>query len=506
LIRRLAALLLVAPLLACDPVDGTRPDSTASEASRVHADRATDPRPSVLLVVFDTLRADAVSAYGSVDGTTPTIDRLARGGLRYTRAFAPSPWTVSSHVSLFTGLRVDEHGVGLDGAFVASDSLQMLAEDFQEAGYVTAGFSENALVSRHFGFDQGFDDFESLDIVARRRSEILGEAAPAPFDLVESVRRWNRARDPSEPYFLFVNLFGPHDPYVPRETNPWVPKETNRVELEFIQSTHPIPNALCGRLPSGFDREVLHGLYLGDVHESDRQLAELIGILDAAPDAGVDGRLVVVTSDHGEHFGEHRLMGHQFSVWHPALHVPLVVSGLPGVPPAVVGSPVELRALGLSIRCWALGDACPAELPRGRTPEEEVAKPAEPIFSLYSDSVSRLPDWLVEQFGDPTLMEAVDPARLKCTPEDRVFGEMVSMIRYPMKMIWFSEGEPVLHDLSWDPDERLDQTENQPELAASMRAELEAFVRRQVTGRERAPAEGLSEEGARALKSLGYVD
>ena len=75
---------------------------------------ANDP-PSILLVVIDTLRADAASAYGSAEGTTPAFDALAATGQLYTRAYAPSPWTVPSHASLFTGSSIDAHGVGLHG-------------------------------------------------------------------------------------------------------------------------------------------------------------------------------------------------------------------------------------------------------------------------------------------------------------------------------------------------------------------------------------------------------
>ncbi|HJQ84150.1 MAG TPA: sulfatase-like hydrolase/transferase [Candidatus Binatia bacterium] len=102
--------------------------------------RAASERPSVLLVVFDTLRADAVSAYGAVAGTTPNVDALAATGLRYTRAHAPAPWTMPSHVTLFTGLGVEHHHVGMSERITAPAELVMLAERLRDAGYDTAGF------------------------------------------------------------------------------------------------------------------------------------------------------------------------------------------------------------------------------------------------------------------------------------------------------------------------------------------------------------------------------
>lgn len=509
-IRRIVvAAALLASVLACEADSGREGHEEVSPSIEPSPDamaRGSDPRPSVVLIVFDTLRADAVSSYGAIEGTTPFLDGLAREGVRYSRAYAPAPWTISSHVSLFTGLRVDQHGIGLDGASVVPDSLQMLAEDFQEAGYVTAAFAENALVSQHFGFEQGFDHFESKDIVKIMRAAHLGEATPAEFDILRRVEAWNRTRDRSRPYFLFINLFDPHDPYLPRDVNPWIPEKMTRVEAEFIHSRHPIPDALCGRVPGKEDLEVLRGLYLGEVAESDRKFEALMRLLDGDDAMEGEPRFVVATSDHGEHFGENRLMGHQFSVRRPALHIPLIIAGLPGLASGVIDDPVELREVGPAIRCWALDIDCPVTLPTADSPGVSTPPDPAPIFSIYSDSVSRLPDWLMSQFGNDELVDGVDPARLECTPEDRVFGEMVSMLRYPMKMIWYSENEVVLHDLSWDPDERFDQSELQPELAAKLRSEIEAFVQKNITERERQATPELTEEGIRALKSLGYIE
>ena len=95
---------------------------------------------------------------------------------------------------------------------VVPDSFEMLAEDFQDAGYMTASFSANSVIDEDFGFERGFDSFESPDLIggmsARRRGQAL-----APFRLIDRIREWNRQRDKTRPYFLFVNIFDAHDPY-----------------------------------------------------------------------------------------------------------------------------------------------------------------------------------------------------------------------------------------------------------------------------------------------------
>jgi hypothetical protein len=473
------------------------------EISMAQVQRNADPRPSVVLIVIDTLRADAVSAYGAVEGTTPTLDRLGRSGIRYQKAFAPAPWTVSSHATLFTGLRVDEHGVGLDGASVAPESLVMLAESFQDAGYETAGFAENLLVSHHFGLDQGFDHFESKDIVSAMKAVAAGNAGPPAFDLIQGVRQWHQERDPSRPYFLFINLYDPHDPYLARKENPWVPDGTSDADVSYVASQISVGASLCGAVPQGQDLEILRGLYLGDVAAADAKVATLLGILEDG--AAATPNLTIVTSDHGEHLGEHRLMGHQFSLRNPVLEIPLIISGLPEAEPVVIERPVELRQLHQSILCWALDETCPASLPVGVPKEGAEPAAEETIISIYSDSVSRLPMFIVDQLDLPEDRDRTDYSRSKCDEEDHVFGDMVSMIRYPMKMIWFEKGATLFFDLSWDPGERSDQMEGQKERAAALLAELESFAQTKVVEREAQDGPELTEEGIRALEALGYV-
>ena len=117
-----------------------------------------------------------------------------------------------------------------------------------------------------------------------------------------------------------------------------------------------------------------------------------------------------------------------------------------------------------------------------------------------------MPKFLMESFDVTDDQVVPSQARAKCGVEDPVFGEMVSMIRYPMKMTWFSENDDVvLHDLSWDADEALNQMERQPERAAALRVELETFVRGHLLGREPSAAPEISEEAARRLEALGYI-
>jgi hypothetical protein len=333
----------------------------------------------------------------------------------------------------------------------------------------------------------------------------VSQGKPWPhFDLDEHVRTWNRNRDKTLPYFLFINIYDPHDPYRVREVNPWIPETSSRDEAEFIQSRYTIPSSLCDGVPQADHLAILRGLYLGDVASADAQVARLLAILDETDDA--PSRVTIVTADHGEHLGENRLMGHQFTVRNAALHIPMIITGLPGLEPAVIERPVELRQVHRSIRCWALGESCPASLPTSNTTNDLESEALEPIFAIYSDSVARLPRSVVSQFGLPEPEKLSDVGRTKCSQEDPVFGDLVSMIRYPMKITWFERSDPVLHDLSWDAAERSNLMKIQPEVAAALLDELEEFVR--VNIREHQPLDHpeLSEDALRTLKSLGYIE
>ena len=207
-----------------------------------------DPRPSILLVVVDTLRADAVSAYGAIEGTTPAFDALASGGLLYGRAYAPSSWTLPSHASLLTGFGPDRHGVGIAGRMGLRAELATLAERLADAGYQTAGFSGNPLVSDLFGFEQGFGRFAARTVEDAMNEE--NNPGSSQFDIVDEVTAFAAKRDRERPFFVFVNLFDPHTPYLVREENRFVDPDVSVGDSWTPDDLKNAAYRICGRVPS----------------------------------------------------------------------------------------------------------------------------------------------------------------------------------------------------------------------------------------------------------------
>jgi hypothetical protein len=164
---------------------------------------------NVVLVSLDTLRADRIGAYGGRNELTPHIDRIARQGVLFERAYASYPNTMSSHASLFTGLLPSEHGVLPGRARSVSEQTEVLAEVFADAGYATAAFTENGFVSSKWGFAQGFDLYHDGSNLVRG-SSFAGRAE----DTFGRAINW-LSQKPDSPVFLFVHSYQVHTPYSP---------------------------------------------------------------------------------------------------------------------------------------------------------------------------------------------------------------------------------------------------------------------------------------------------
>ncbi|MBW2235860.1 MAG: sulfatase [Deltaproteobacteria bacterium] len=453
--------------------------------------------PSLALIVIDTLRADAVSSYGGPRRSTPNLDRLAAKGLVYRQAYAPAPWTLPSHATLLTGVGPAEHGVGLHGRMALPDTLTTLAERLSEAGYATAGFSENPVVSHDFGFARGFDHFGSVpleDVSARDRG-----SATRDFDAVARIGAWLERRPPEKPFFLFVNLFDAHDPYELRAMNPFLPEGTSPERARQVLEGPGRMLEMCRRLPGEDTLAVLRGLYLGDVAAADAKLREIVELLQTAA-AGSD-LVTVVTSDHGEHLGEHRLLGHEFSVRNVLLHVPLVVHGLPGVRPATLDTPVALADVPASLLSWAGAPGAGRSLP---TRNDADADPRT-LLAAYSDAAPVTPDRArpVVELNS----RKINQQRVWCVGAEPVFGDMATAIRAPHKLIWYQNAPAQLYDLSEDPGEQRDRIAERPALAAELSRELDAF-REAVgwTGEAPAPPPERDSEDVEASRVPGYLD
>lgn len=307
-----------------------------------------DPsRPNVLLLLVDTLRADALGCYGSPRPTSPAVDRLARDGLVFENAYAACSWTAPSVASLFTGLLPSSHGVVSDSRSYLVDGMETLAETLAASGITTGGFVANPLITHGRNFDQGFETFTHHPLAPAR-------------ELHDDFLSWWREHRGTQ-WFGYVHAMEPHDPYRPPED--WVRRFDPDYDGPFDGQAEAI-NTARGQIFRGpgkdeeplpvtrRDARHLRVLYDGEVALWDRELDALLRTLSA--EGGLENTVIIVTADHGEEFLEHGSLKHGHSLYEELVRVPLVLWG-PGVVPADrVSRPVPMILLHRTI-CDLLG-------------------------------------------------------------------------------------------------------------------------------------------------------
>ncbi|WP_210420434.1 sulfatase [Aquisphaera giovannonii] len=316
---------------------------------------------NVLLIVWDTVRASSLSAYGYPRETTPNLQRWARRGVRFDRAAVTAPWTFPSHASFLTGewpFRINsqwEHHL--------DPSVPTLSAALASRGYETAGFAANtSFCSYENGLNRGFLHYEDYPLTP---TSALGRTAAGNWllrqvayrddyfeqkwierqsrdgaRLNEAFLRWLAGRRVDRPFFAFLNYYDAHDPYIPPRafagrfgTRPQGPAD----EEFLMQFARPTRNF-------GLREAVLaRDCYDDCIASLDDQLGRLLGELDRL--GTLANTTVIVTSDHGEAFGEHGRFGHGGSVYMEEVWVPLVIVSPDAPAGRTIAEPVSLRDL-----------------------------------------------------------------------------------------------------------------------------------------------------------------
>jgi arylsulfatase A-like enzyme/Tfp pilus assembly protein PilF len=314
--------LVLPAAIALAVTTGCRPSSVQRE-----------PGLNVLLITVDTLRADALGAYGNATVSTPLLDRLSAGGVRFSRALAQTVVTLPSHANILSGRYPFAHGVRENSGFRFPDNVDTLATLLKAQGYRTGAFVSAFPLDVRFGLARGFDVYDDrygkgAERAAFREPERAGTAT------VAAAVSWIAGQSPSpqsttaspqpqapSPWFAWVHLYEPHFPYAP-----------------------PEPYATRYRTAP----------YLGEVSAADAALAPLVApILEQGGNART---LVVVTGDHGESLGDHGEQTHGLFAYESTLRVPLIVYQPRLFASRVVDDPVRhvdilptvLDALGLA--------------------------------------------------------------------------------------------------------------------------------------------------------------
>ena len=434
---------------------------------------AAGQAPNVLVVVLDTVRAKGTSLNGYERDTTPNLVRLAARGVVFERALANAPWTLPSLASMFTGHW--PHELSAAWRTPLNAARPTLAETVDRAGYQSAGFVANHSYGiAAFGLGRGFvhydanrgtriaglDDtvFGQILVDQLRLERYWGEhdnfGRRSAREVNSRFLQWLATRDGSRPFFAFLNYFDAHTPYM----SP--PAFAGKFSDDYL-----VGNIRGKNLESWTPDDIrrFSNAYDGAIAYIDDQLGALFHELDRRGD--LDRTLVIVTADHGEHFGEQGLLTHAVSLYTPLLHVPLFVVYPGHVPAGVrVREFAELRDLGATI--LDLIDAPGADRFPGvslarywRSPADAVAP--TPIFAETGHTFNDFPP------SYPTSK-----------------GKMKSVVFRDMHYIRnYGDGREELYNLKHDFEETTDLSGSLPDVVAMYRRLLQPFEDAERTSR-----------------------
>lgn len=479
------------PARAATTEDGSRPVPTG--------------KPNVLWVVFDTTRADHLPMYGYHRNTTPTVSALAEEGVVFERAYSTAPWTLASHAGMFTGTYSIQHGCTHEHLQLAPDRVTA-AEVLYSIGYETGAFAGNPWFDHTSGLTQGFRDvgpawrqFSLYNLFAIGRIRLLlmpqGQDKGGT-EVVRGFKEWlEQDRDKDRPFFGFLNFLEPHSPYeqVPYEdAKRYLGQDLSWDEIVDVSHRHMSRQMFAtDYVTTPEDTEIVVGLYDGGIYNADRRLGEVIALLKAQN--LLDNTLIVLTSDHGEMFGEHDIYGHDVALYHPLVHVPMVVRYPAAFPKGQrVDNPVQtLDIFPTLAELIGIQDKVPSNV-RGRSLLEHFRGQADPMRPVFAEHYRPSMTPMVKEIK-----------RMGFDPQE--FRLKSVQIRDHRLIRWPRDIEKVF-DIKADPGELKDLKATQPELYAQLKAALDGFVAQNpADAAPRGPAPQMDKATCEKLRSLGYV-
>jgi len=461
------------------------------------------PRPNVVLVVLDTVRADEFLRGIDDPKVGARLKPLLAQGTLYTNATATSTWTLPTHASIFTGLMPRSHGARLADGYL-EEGIPTLAELLRKEDYRTACITNNPWISAERGLVRGFEQVWDpgswvkerptlRTLLAHLRHQLAARARTgSPVGdknarySIELAREWIDTGDAHQPFFLFINLMNAHLPYLPPST----------YSDRFFDPGEPDPE-MFGHLSGVLDPSLnktnrlradgLRRLYRASIACLDDVVSELASALEER--ALLDDTMFIVVSDHGEHIGEHRQLGHGGAPWRTTTWIPLwiryprVAEGDgTGRMPERDGRPVsqvDLLPTVLDVVSVHPGGIDPGSL-QGSSLREDSSR--EFVFSEFSRDPS-----------DKVAMENRDRD-----------GACVVEGDGSRRLLWTSKDGFRLFQAVEEGDLERDVTEEQPELFAQLKSRLENWMQSTMV---RSPkVREWSEQEKRNLEAIGYVE
>jgi len=430
--------------------------------------------PNVLLITLDTLRADHLGCYGYDRPTSPNIDAFAKVATFYPRGYASSPWTLPTHASLMTGLYPFEHGAHTfkinekrAEVGVLGEHHVTLAEVLRDEGFQTAALVGNDVyLKQRFKIHQGFETYFSERTYADRLNKMAFE--------------WLEERG-QEPFFLFLNYVDTHNPYNARKRpddpgflKPGDDRQSfyiyQDLRPQVLKREEPYPAETVQHVTNQYDTAI---------HVVDEELENLF---EKLKQLGLyDNTLIILTSDHGEYFGEHELIDHGKDVYQPAVWVPLIIKK-PGQHEGEVDETIVTSAEIPNL----IFQNFPADMAKRGFAQFPLAPGAE--IALSENYFTMADDFNYQPH------------------EQARFNRVRTVVfDWPYKYIHDSSGNHELYDLAKDPEELQNLYATKTRVGKKMARQMRSFMDERNTVKEAESVRIPNEQEIESLRALGYL-
>ncbi len=286
---------------------------------------------SLIMIVLDTMRADATDLYGASD-QTPVLSEIARSSATFDEFVSEAPWTVPSHATMFTGLSPHEHGCWWGDRRWLHDDFETVAERLADAGHETFAIAANG----YLGLTNNLQGFQTKPetkgpyegLVLNRLMRWTGIGLERWIDkgsaeAVPLLNDWFAKRDPDQPYFLFINLLEVHTPYAAPVSDRRPPDSTRWRDLLHAYRVYHDRKWHVRRRSVGTEEDMVRELYAAEVRYQDRSLGRILETIERHQ--ALDDVALVITSDHGENLGDGGRWGHALELNEALIRVPLLI-------------------------------------------------------------------------------------------------------------------------------------------------------------------------------------
>ena len=449
--------------------------------------------PNVLIVLWDTVRADRMSLYGHDLPTTPHLDAFAKDAMVFDRAYAPGMWTLPTHASFFTGLPAQTHGASATYRWL-DDRHVTLAERFGEAGWATYAFSSNLVAGQLMNVMQGFQTqaytYRPPYAQAARsstRAKLLPEdrsteMSPgwvkggerdqdfwekavykdaAPLIGAELLKWIDGRAEEAGPFFAYVNFMEAHTPRIPSRS-----ARERILEAERLQRGFEVDQSLFTEVAwmvgahdyEPGDMDAIQGVYDATLLDLDDATHTLMNGLRYR--GLLDNTIVVVLSDHGESLGEHRLLEHRYSVHEPLLRVPFLIRYPASVEAGRRTEPVSTQDLFATLLDLA-------GLPGSEDPG------VRSVSVMAEDRPGQVHATMQDPYASTLCSVVLAHPERDYTPWLHTYD---AMIEGDLKLVARGDGERALYDLAADPGENEDRSEAAIADTTRMAAHLSGWV------------------------------